>query len=89
MVCKMTIFVKGVANMFFNDIINNRKTSNRFYFNSIQKAKQLQEYHKNQKQIEFITKTLVEHADVPQEIIELLIEYVEKNANLAYKLSKY
>lgn len=85
----MTIFVKGVANMFFNDIINNRKTSNRFYFNSIQKAKQLQEYHKNQKQIEFITKTLVEHADVPQEIIELLIEYVEKNANLAYKLSKY
>lgn len=46
------------------------------------------EYVENQKQIDCITKVLVEHSDVPQKLIDWLIEAVEENATLKYKLSK-
>ncbi len=58
-------------------------------FKSKEKSRQIKEYQKNKKQIDIITKTLVEHADVPQELIDSLIECVEENTILANKLSKY
>lgn len=58
-------------------------------FKSKQKSRQIKDYQKNKKQIDIITNILIEHADVPQEIIDLLIECVEQNSILAYKLSKY
>lgn len=46
------------------------------------------EYVENQKQIDCITKVLIEHSDVPPKLIDWLIEAVEENAALKYKLSK-
>ena len=46
------------------------------------------EYVENKKQIDCITKVLVEHSDVPPKLIDWLIEAVEENATLKYKLSK-
>lgn len=46
------------------------------------------EYIQNQKEIDCITKVLVEHADVPLKLINWLIEAVEKNTVLEYKFLK-
>lgn len=71
---------------FFN--ISSKKNTNEIYFKSIQKARQSYEYKENEKQIECITNILVEHADVPYEIIEMLVESVQENVALEYELSK-
>ena len=55
---------------------------------SINKLKKNPEYVQNQKQIECITKVLIEHADVPPKLINWLIESVKENATLEYKLIK-
>ena len=47
-----------------------------------------EKYLQNQKQIECITKVLVEDADIPPKLINWLIESVQENATLEYKLSK-
>ena len=52
---------------------------------AIQKVRQSDQYQRNQKQIEIITKILVEHADVPQEILDTLIDSVQENVSLEYK----
>lgn len=61
----------------------NKNDTHKNYLKSINKIEQ------NQKQIECITKVLVEHADVPQEIIDLLIDSVQENATLEYELSRH
>lgn len=71
---------------FFN--VSSKKNINEKYFKSIQKARQTHEYKENEKQIECITNILVEHADVPYEIIEMLVESVQENVALEYELSK-
>ncbi len=69
---------------FFNTISKNN--INEKYFKSIDKIRQSDEYKENEKQIEYITKILVEHADVPRDIIEMLIEAVQENVALEYEL---
>lgn len=41
-----------------------------------------EEYIQNQKQIDCISKVLVEHADVPQKLIDWLIECVRNNTKI-------
>lgn len=67
-----------------------RKTDYEKYFKSLNQIENNQEYQCNQKQINFIIKTLVEDTDVPREILEMLIEYVQENVAIEYELySKY
>ena len=67
-----------------------RKTDNEEYFKSLNKIKTNSEYQNNKKQIEYITKILVDHADVPRDIIESLIECVQENVAIEYEnSSKY
>lgn len=68
--------------------ILSKKDINENYFKSIQKTRQSHEYQENEKQIECITKLLVEHADVPLELIEMLVESVQENVALEYEYSK-
>lgn len=53
--------------------------------NAINKLQKNREYQKNKNQIEIITKVLVEHADVPQELIDTLIKSVKENTTLEQK----
>lgn len=72
---------------FFNKI---KKTyNNEVNLKAIEKVKQSQEYQKNQKQIEIISNVLVEHADVPQELINMLIHSVQENVSLECKTSNF
>lgn len=71
------------------NISKEKKSIYKNIFRFKEKSRQIKEYQKNKKQIDIITKLLIEHADVPQEIIDSLIECVEQNSILAYKLSKY
>lgn len=62
----------------------NKKENN---LKAIEKVRKSHEYQLNQKQIEIIIRILVEHADVPQEILDTLIDSVQKNASLEYNAS--
>lgn len=64
------------------------KIYNKTKFKNIKNFQEIPEYIENKKQIDCITKVLVEHSDVPPKLINWLIEAVEKNATLKYKLSK-
>jgi len=46
------------------------------------------DYIQNQKQIDCITKVLIERADVPPKLIDWLIESVQENVSLEYKYNK-
>lgn len=72
---------------FFKNIYK-KNSINENYFESIKKTRQSLEYKENEKQIEYITNLLVEHADVPYEIIEMLVESVQENVALEYELFK-
>lgn len=61
---------------------------NEKYFKCIKKAQNSQEYIENEKQIECITNILVERADVPYEIVALLIESVQENVAIEYESLK-
>ena len=56
---------------------------------AIEKIKQSPEYQKNQKQIEIITNALVDHADVPIELIDTLIDSVRENVSLELSTTNY
>lgn len=68
------------------DKICNRCTNETNYKN-LKKIQKNPEYIQNQKQIDCITKVLVEHSDVPPKLIDWLIKSVEENATLKYKSS--
>jgi len=70
MVCLMSYFVKGVAEMLET--------------NEIEKS---EEYIQNKKQIDCIKKVLIERANVPKKLIDWLIETVQENEKLKYKLN--
>lgn len=62
-----------------------------FDYNNVKAIKKIREsdkYQKNQIQIEMISKALVEHADVPQELIDELINSVQENVSMEYKAIK-
>lgn len=61
---------------------------NEEYFKCIKKAQNFQEYIENEKQIACITNILVERADVPYEIVALLIESVQENVAIEYESLK-
>lgn len=71
-----------------NNIIYMKNKSEDKYFESLEKVRKTPEYIQNQKQIDCITKVLVEHADVPQKLIDWLIEAVQENVALEYEASK-
>lgn len=48
----------------------------------IEKIKNSEEYKQNQMQIDCIKKVLVEHGDVPEKLIDWLIDSVQRNAEL-------
>ena len=59
-----------------NVILNkaNSDEKNKFYTN--------EEYLENQRQIDCISKVLIEHADVPKKLIDWLIEAVRNNTKI-------
>lgn len=65
-------------------IIKNEKT----YLNKISKIKSSEEYLQNQLQIKCIKDILINHADVPEKLIDWLIEAVEKNTALISSIEK-
>ena len=85
MVCKITIFVRRFFIFLFINSLKIKKIFIRIYLNL--KKKKIKTYQKNKKQIDIITKILVDHADIPEEIINKLISCVEENTILANKLS--
>lgn len=65
------------------------KTSknNKSFQKNLVKIRQSPQYKENQKQIEIISKVLVENADVPQELVHKLIQSVQENASLEERAS--
>lgn len=63
-----------------NVVLNkaNSDEINRFFTN--------EEYLQNQKQIDLISKVLVEQADVPKKLIDWLIEAVRNNTKIEFKM---
>lgn len=52
------------------------------------KANETEEYMQNQAQIDCIKKVLIEHVDVPPKLLDWLIQSVERNALISYKMNK-
>lgn len=66
------------------------KQNNNFYdsyFSSLPEIQQNKEYQLNEFRIHCIKKALIEHADVPEQLIDWLIESVEENVALEYEFS--
>lgn len=72
-----------------DNIIFIKSQTDEQYFKSLKKVQQSPEYIQNQKQIDCISKLLVEHADVPQMLIDWLIESVQENVALEYEASVF
>lgn len=66
---------------FFNKNISNQKIS----IKSNSELEQNEEYKQNQMQIDCIKKVLIEHADVPEKLLNWLIDSVQKNVELKYE----
>ncbi|MBQ3409158.1 MAG: hypothetical protein IJH12_08155 [Clostridia bacterium] len=58
------------------------------YLKKISKVKKTPEYIQNQMQIDCIKKVLIEHSDVPEKLIDWLIQSVEQNATLIATIQK-
>lgn len=57
------------------------------YLKKLSKVKNSKEYIQNQMQIDSIKKILIEHADVPEKLLDWLIQSVEQNATLIADIS--
>ena len=66
----------------------NTKEITKDCFKTISRTKQLEEYEYNKKQIECISKVLIESANVPPLLIDWLIESVQKNTAIKYEYFK-
>lgn len=53
--------------------------------NLLTKVRETTEYKQNQMQIDCIKKVLVEHGDVPEKLIDWLIDSVKANTELEFK----
>lgn len=58
------------------------KSEDKNYLKNLEKIKKDPKYIENQKQIEIISKVLVKHADIPEEVIESLINAVTENVTM-------
>jgi len=68
-----------------NNVISINSLRDDFYFNSLDEVRNSEEYIQNQKQIDCITKVLIEHSDVPKQLVDWLIESVQENVALEYE----
>lgn len=68
-----------------NNVIFIKNEVNNQYFKSLEKVQQSPEYIQNQKQIDCISKVLIEHANVPEQLIDWLVEAVEENVAMEYE----
>ncbi len=57
--------------------------------NHFKSLEDFQNYKQNQMQIDCISRVLIEHADVPKELIDWLIKSVKENTTLECKIIKY
>lgn len=72
------------------NVIVGRNSSKYFieeYFKSLQKVQETKEYKQNEMQIQCIKKVLIERAEVPEKLIDWLVEAVEENVALEYEFS--
>lgn len=60
---------------------------NQIYFNSIEDIQKSDEYKKSVMQINCIRNILVDHADIPAEVLDNLIETVEEKVTLEYEFA--
>lgn len=61
--------------------------NNKSFQKNLTQIRQSPQYKENQKQVEIISKVLVENADVPQELVHKLIQSVQENASLEERAS--
>lgn len=57
------------------------------YFSSIENIKKKPEYIQNQMQIDTIRKVLIKNVNVPEQLIDWLIESVEENTAMEYEVA--
>lgn len=56
------------------------------YFSSIEKIRKNPEYIQNKMQIDVIRKTLIETVNVPEQLVDWLVESVQENTAMEYEL---
>ncbi|MGN1328006.1 MAG: hypothetical protein ACI4VQ_08090 [Clostridia bacterium] len=61
------------------------KNDNNINSNLLNKVKGSEEYVQNQMQIDCIRNVLIEHGDVPEKLIDWLIDSVKANTELEFK----
>lgn len=55
------------------------------YYKAIEKVRKTPEYKKNERQIEIIRNTFKKYPDIPQDLIETLIDAVQENVAMEYE----
>jgi len=66
-------------------MLNTKSSKEKDYENLIKKLKKSEDYKQNQMQIDAIKKVLIEHAAVPETLINWLIDSVKENTILEFK----
>lgn len=66
-------------------MLSNKISNEKTYAKLIKKLNKSEEYNQNQMQIDCIKKVLIEHADVPETLIDWLIDSVKEITILEFK----
>lgn len=66
-------------------MLDSKNFSKKDYEKLIKKSSKSEDYKQNQMQIDCIKKVLIEHADVPETLINWLIDSVKENTILEFK----
>ena len=66
-------------------MLDSKNFSKKDYEKLIKKLSKSEDYKQNQMQIDCIKKVLIEHADVPETLINWLIDSVKENTILEFK----
>lgn len=66
-------------------MLDNKNFSKKDYERLIKKLNKSEDYKQNQMQIDCIKKVLIEHADIPETLIDWLINSVKENTILEFK----
>lgn len=67
---------------------NTNYQDNKTYEKSLKKIKNSEEYKQNEMQINCIKNVLINHSDVPEKLLDWLIESVEQNTKLIANAQK-
>ena len=71
---------------FFDKI--KQQNDDELYFNYVEKARKTKEYRVNEQKINVIRKVLLNHSNVPQELVDKLIEHIQENVAIEYETLK-